>query len=133
MRTPPHILSVGSDPTLMSSRTLVLRKAGYLVDEAYAMREAIRLVEADSIDVMLICHTLAKEDQQFLISTTRQKRRLMPILCLRSNTYQSVPQTCNAVDCDPEGLLNALGRATKPTPATQLRNQRGSTRSDASG
>ena len=116
MRSPPHILSVGNDPLLMSSRTLILRNAGYLVDEAYTVKKAISLVAADSIDVMLICHTIAKEDQQFLISTTRQKKRLMPILCLRAITYQSVPQTCNAVDCDPEDLLNALRQAIQPTP-----------------
>jgi CheY-like chemotaxis protein len=91
MSTPPHVLSVGTDPLLLSSRTLILRAAGYQVEEAYTVKEAIRLVETDSIDVMLICHTIAKEDQQFLISTTRRKRRLMPILCLRSITYQSVP------------------------------------------
>lgn len=116
MRSPPHILSVGSDPILMSSRTLILRKAGYLVDEAYTVKKAISLLEADSIEVMLICHTIAKEDQQFLISTTRKKKRLMPILCLRAIAYQSVPQTCNGVDCDPEDLLYALRQAIQPAP-----------------
>ena len=115
MRTPPHILSFGSDPILMSSRTLILRKAGYEIDEARTLKQAIGLVEADSIEVILICHTIAKEDQQFLISTTRKKKRLMPILCLRAINFESVPATCRGVDVDPEDLLYALRQAVRAT------------------
>ncbi|HXA84632.1 MAG TPA: hypothetical protein VNZ47_06130 [Candidatus Dormibacteraeota bacterium] len=108
MMTPPHILSVGINPALMSSRSLILRNAGFLVEEARTVDKAINLVEADSIDVMLICHTIAKNDQQVLVSAVREKRRLMPILCLRSHAYDSVPRTCTAVDNDPEVLLNTI-------------------------
>jgi DNA-binding response OmpR family regulator len=92
MTTPPHILSVGKNPTLMSSRSLILRNAGYLVDEAYSVDKAINLVEADAIDAVLICHTVSRNDQQALISTVRKKRRLMPVLCVRSYAYESVPK-----------------------------------------
>jgi len=115
MRTPPHILSVGSDLILMSSRTLILRKAGYEVDDARTVKQAISLLGADSIEVMLICHTIGKEDQQLLISTARQKKRLMPILCLRAINFESVPATCRAVDNDPEDLLYALRQAVRAT------------------
>jgi CheY-like chemotaxis protein len=114
MTTPPHILSVGKDPTLMSSRSLILRDAGYLVDEAYSVDKAINLVEADSIDAVLICHTVPRNDQQALISTVRKKRRLMPVLCIRSYAYESAPQTCIAIDNEPEVLLNTVKMVTKP-------------------
>lgn len=121
MTTPPHILSVGNDPILMASRSLILRGAGYLVEEAYTVDKAISLVEADSIDAMLICHTIARNDQQVLISAVREKRRLMPILCLRSYAYESVPRTCTAVDNDPEVLLNRVKLATQPPARGPLR------------
>jgi DNA-binding response OmpR family regulator len=114
MTTPPHILSVGANPTLMSSRSLILRSAGYLVKEAYTVGKAINLVEADSIDAVLICHTIPRDDQKVLISFVREKRRLMPILCIRSNAYESAPGTCTAVDNDPELLLNTVKLVTQP-------------------
>jgi DNA-binding response OmpR family regulator len=114
MTTPPHILSVGANPTLMSSRSLILRGAGYLVEEAYTVDKAINLVEADSIDAVLICHTIPRDDQMVLISFVRQKRRLMPVLCIRSNAYETAPRTCVAVDNDPEELLKSLKMATAP-------------------
>ena len=114
MITPPHILSVGKNPNLMSSRSLILRNAGYLVDEAYSLDKAINLVEADSIDAVLICHTVPRNDQQALISTVRKKRRLMPVLCIRSYAYESAPQTCIPVDNEPEELLNTVKMVTKP-------------------
>ena len=44
MTTPPHILLVGNNLILMSSRSLILRNAGYLVQEAYTVDKAITSV-----------------------------------------------------------------------------------------
>ncbi len=126
MTTPPRILSVGNDPTLMASRTLILRGAGYFVEEAYAVGKAINLVAADSIDAMLLCHTIARSDQQVLISVVREKRPLLPILCLRSYAYESVPRTCTAVDNEPEALLHALKSAITPPMQIDGQGQRDS-------
>jgi hypothetical protein len=72
-------------------------------------------VEADSIDaVLLICHTIPRGDQQVLIAAVPEKRRLMPILCIRSNSYETAPRTCTAGDNEPEALLNTLKLATAP-------------------
>jgi DNA-binding response OmpR family regulator len=98
----------------MSSRSLILRSAGYLVEEAYTIDKAINLVEADSIDAMLICHTVPRDDQKVLIAFVRDKRKLMPVLCIRSSAYETAPRTCVAVDNDPEELLKSLKMATAP-------------------
>lgn len=108
---PVYILSVGKNPSLMSSRSLLLRAAGYRVEEAYTVDKAVNLVEEDFIDAMLLCHTISRDDKQVLISTVRRKRPSMPVLCLRSYAYESVPRTCIAVDNDPEEMLNALRNA----------------------
>lgn len=117
--TPPHILSVGNNPSLMASRTLVLRGAGYLVEQAHTVDKAISLVAEDFIDAMLICHTVPRNDQQVLISAARRKRPLIPILCIRSYDYESVAKTCIAVANDPEALLHAVRKAvTAPDPGS---------------
>lgn len=107
----PHILSIGKDHSLMSSRSMILRGAGFAVEEAYTAEKAIKLVDQDSIDATLICHTIPKPEQNMLISTIRSKRRLMPILCITSYAFETTPKTCIAVENDPEALLNALQRA----------------------
>src|SRR5689334_4483388 len=113
MPTPPHILSVGTDPTLMSSRTLLLLNAGYAVQEAFTLDKAKDLVHADSIDITLLCHTVPEREQRLLIYQVREKRSLMPILCIRAYDHQSVPRTCVAVSNEPEALLRALKSAVQ--------------------
>jgi CheY-like chemotaxis protein len=109
----PRILSVGKNPTLISSRTLILRSTGYTVDEAYSVDKARTLVESDLIDLTLICHTVSRNDQQTIISFIREKRQLMPILFIRSYAFESAPRTCIAVNNDPEDLLNTVRLATE--------------------
>ena len=120
MTTPPHVLSVGNNPSLMASRTMILRGAGYLVEEVQNVETAINLVAEDFIDAMLICHTVPRNEQQILISAARRKRSLMPILCIRSYAYESVPRTCIAIDNDPEALLNAVRKAVIPSPPDSI-------------
>jgi DNA-binding NtrC family response regulator len=88
----PHILSIGKNHNLMSSWSLILRKAGYVVQEAQTPEEAIGLVESDLIDAMLICHTIARAEQKMLIAAVRAKQRLMPILCVRSHASEDTAQ-----------------------------------------
>lgn len=76
------ILSMGYDPHLMSVRTLLLRGAGYVVDEAYDRAAALSRAQCDTVDALLICHTVPKSDKRWLIANVREKRRLLPILCL---------------------------------------------------
>src|SRR5205814_9915631 len=93
----PRILSVGIDPLLMVSRTLLLRNAGYSVVEAHSVDKAISIVESDStdsIDLTLICHTLPKSEKKWLIAVVREKRRLMPILYIQPLPFASAPRTC---------------------------------------
>src|SRR5215831_1499585 len=98
MPSPKHILSIGKDPALMSSRTMVLLDAGYAVQEALTLDKAKELIHSDSIDVTLLCHTVPERDQRLLIYLIREKRRLMPILWIRAYDHQSAPRTCIAVD-----------------------------------
>ena len=119
MPSPPHILSVGKDRHLMWSRSMILRTAGYSVDEAYTVEAAIKLVDQDSIDAMLICHTVPGREQNLLISTVRSQRRLMPILCIKAYVFETTPKTSIAVENDPDALLNALRQAlNRPEKST---------------
>jgi hypothetical protein len=109
----PRILSIGKDATLMSKRKSLLLAAGYAVEEADSVDEAISLATLDSIDATIICHTVFQTERHLFISTVRQQNQLLPILCLRSYPYQPAPQTCIAIENEPEVLLNAIAKATR--------------------
>jgi hypothetical protein len=90
----PAAFSRSAKSILLSSRSLLLRSAGYAVDEAYTVDKAISLVEADSIDAVLICHTVPRGDQQVIIAAVREKRRLSPLL-IRADSARSALKWCS--------------------------------------
>jgi DNA-binding response OmpR family regulator len=105
------ILSISSDPQLMVTRTLLLRRAGYAVDEAYEKAAALSRAQCDSVDALLICHSVPKAERRWLIARVREKRKLMPILCLTVGMDHLPDDSCTGVPSDPEELLNALAQA----------------------
>jgi hypothetical protein len=111
LMTSPGIVLMGCDPHLMNIRTLLLQGAGYVVDEAYEKTAALSRAQCDSVDALLICHTVAKHDRQWLIARIRGKRELMPILCLTVGIHEVPGDGCIAVEHGPEKLLNALRQA----------------------
>jgi DNA-binding response OmpR family regulator len=117
----PCILSMGDDPHLMTVRTLLLRSAGYVVDEAYERGAALGRAQCDSVDALLICHTVPKFERRWLIANVREKRKLMPILCLTLWIHESKDEGCISVESDPEELLNALRLAIKLPGGPELR------------
>jgi hypothetical protein len=109
----PCVLSMGCDLHLMMARTLLLKSAGYVVDEAYDRTAAFSRAQCDSVDALLICHTVPKSERRWLIANVREKRRLLPILCLTLGFYELPDKECIGVENDPEELLNALRWAIK--------------------
>jgi hypothetical protein len=113
-----RILSLGKDATLMRSRTMVLRAAGYDVSEAYSVEKAIALASSDLIDVSVICHTVDRKERQLFISAVRRQRQMLPVIFIRALAYESAPATSIAIDNDPEILLNAVRLATNRKPSS---------------
>ncbi|HEY1939302.1 MAG TPA: hypothetical protein VGJ33_15330 [Candidatus Angelobacter sp.] len=106
-----RILSFGYDRQLMSLRSMVLRTAGYDVLEVYSQSDAMRLATSNAVDILLICHTVPKQDQCSLTVWTREWRPDMPILCIIANDFAMAADGCLAVDNAPVLLLDAVNRA----------------------
>jgi hypothetical protein len=66
-----RILSLSYDRSLMSIRCAILRSAGYQIVEVYSLDDALRFARLDAIDVLLICHTVPKEEQCKLTLSVR--------------------------------------------------------------
>jgi CheY-like chemotaxis protein len=103
-----HILSVGYDPHLMATRSMVLRSRGYAVEEAYSLAKAFQGVQSDAIDLLLICHTVSAEDRNKLITLVRSVRRLLPILCITAEQFPQPTDGCVRVTSSPVELLDAV-------------------------
>jgi DNA-binding response OmpR family regulator len=100
------VLSVGCDRLLMKIRTLVLRKAGYRVFEAYCVRDALVLAASWQLDLVLICHTVTEREQKELIGVMDILRPGLPVLCISSQKHYAENEECSLVDnCAPAFLI----------------------------
>jgi hypothetical protein len=116
----PCVLSVGFDPILMRSRSLVLRQAGFAVDEAYNLAGALALAKSGAVDLVLLCHTVSPNEQRRFISAVRKIRRLLPILCLNCQDCALPLPGCVVVDNDPLELVKTVKLAVQSPQASQL-------------
>ena len=80
-----RILSAGYDHELIQSRSLLLRQAGFVVDEAYSPLGILGLVKSASVDAVVICHTIPGNEQRWLISSVRKVHRLLPVICIKAS------------------------------------------------
>lgn len=106
-----RVLSVGRDHHLLSLRSMMLRHAGFDVIEAYSASDALRLAQSDAVDLVLVCHTLPKQEQRSIIDAIRKYRRLMPILCVIANNFVVAADERVTTDHSPQLLLDGLEQA----------------------
>ena len=110
---PLRILSVCYERKLMELRSQVLRLAGYKVDETRTLDEALRLAQTDAVDMLLICDSVPRAEQRWLISQVHEKRRLLPILCIGNQAYVSGANGCMGIEGTPAALLDAVKLAAQ--------------------
>ena len=67
-----QILICGTDSTLLSTRRDVLRSAGFDVLTASRWEDIEPLVQAPTVDALVICHTLEPKQQQTAIAVLRR-------------------------------------------------------------
>jgi DNA-binding response OmpR family regulator len=107
----PNILCVGYEPSLLETRSMILRQAGYVVQEASILAVALSSMESDSIDGVLICNSIPRKQQEWFVTQVTNKRRMLPILCVKNHLFEQCVKGCTGVDGEPNALLAALGRA----------------------
>ena len=114
------VLSVGFDPSLLMTRGLVLESAGYLVEPASSVTEALELFQSGDFDLLLLCHSVPRKDRDRLTSLIRASGSRTPIVSIAGNlgecdafanaTLEDGPNTLLA------GIRDVLVKAEK-TPA----------------
>ena len=61
--SPRIILSVGENLTLLETRNMVLRAAGYIVESARSLKQAIDHCLARDFDIVIMCHSVSSKDR----------------------------------------------------------------------
>jgi DNA-binding response OmpR family regulator len=111
-----RILSIGYDPILMPVRSLLLREAGYEVVEADSFGEALKKIKAGGFDLVLICHTVAQDEQHSLIEAMRLSWPTVPVLCLTTTPEYSDLMSHGSTACSiaPQFLTDVSNAVRNP-------------------
>jgi CheY-like chemotaxis protein len=87
----PHILSVGSDPSLLESRRIVLQQAGYTVTTAVGFIEAMQQCRSGrKFDTVIICHSLPQRDKHAIAAAFRANCP-SPLVAIRKSWTEQPP------------------------------------------
>jgi DNA-binding response OmpR family regulator len=76
------ILSIGSDPDVLTRRSSVLAETGYAIVSVTDLRKAAEKIANEEFDVLLVCNSLAEEDCRQLVNMSRRHRPFMRVVLL---------------------------------------------------
>jgi hypothetical protein len=79
-----RILSFGYEPVLMAVRALLLRKAGYQVQNALSRESVMKHLDFGEFHLLIICHTVPSDEQNSLIASVHRVWPGLRIVCLSS-------------------------------------------------
>jgi hypothetical protein len=108
-----RVLTFGYDRMLVDLRSRVLRMSGYEVEEKFTLPEASAAAQSDLIDAFVMCHTVPTEERKQLVRAIRMTRKLIPILCVRSNQCDVIPSSCVSVENSPVAMVDAVKAAVR--------------------
>jgi hypothetical protein len=102
------ILLAGQDYRLLSTRAAVLKKTGANVMCCDAS-EALKLVESEPVDLIVLCHSLAEIEAERIAERAHSRSEGPKVLFLTLDAYQGTPYPNAKFDAmslpDPTGLI----------------------------
>jgi CheY-like chemotaxis protein len=102
------LLNVGYDQALLSTRTLVLRSAGYIVESAVSIEEAFQRFRTGDFDLVILCHSIPEEARQRLIQQIRDYGSATPVVFIAANAAAGDRFADFSVDSLPRSLLRTI-------------------------
>jgi len=111
-----RVISFGYDPMLMTIRALLLRKARYKVLNTCSQQTVFTQLESRVFQLLIICHTVPADEQEFLIRCVRTRWPDVRIVCLSPVPTLSKPDRWMAASTAPE-FLEDIRRVLPPLAA----------------
>ena len=104
-----RILAVSYDPQLLRSRCAILRKAGYILEPATSMNEAINRFQAIDFDLVLLGHSIPVPERDLLLRVIRASGSLAPVVTVAPLT-DPLPYAPaeTIIESSPEKLLSGI-------------------------
>lgn len=102
------ILSVGMDGELLSTRSAVLRAAGYIVESADSLKGAVDRFLGGDFDLVTLCHSIPMKDRGRLACLIRASGSRTPVLCVSKEPGQSDPFATATIEDTPLQLLGCI-------------------------
>jgi DNA-binding response OmpR family regulator len=92
---------------------MLLRHAGFVVDEAFNVKAALAVIKADSVAAVLLCHTIPESEQHWLISAAHKVRKSLPIVCINDREYFMSHENCCGTTNEPAHLIEIVKKVTQ--------------------
>ena len=102
------ILNVSTNPSLLETRSLLLRTAGYIVVEQSSTKAAANELLSGDFDAVILCHSITQEQRDRLVNLIRTQRPSTPILIITGRFGQFDRRVDAVVENDPESLLQEV-------------------------
>jgi CheY-like chemotaxis protein len=108
------ILSVDDEPTILSTRQLILEGAGYQVLSAADGNQALRLFCDEPVDLVLLDYVMPGIDGGLVAHQMKQLKRRVPILLVSASPVPEDTLTCIDYRCDKgQGPLQLLEKISE--------------------
>lgn len=96
---PKSVLSISYDPSLLTTRQMLLEQAGYSVVSAHGFTEALEQCHAAQYDIVLMGHSMPRKDKSALAAAIRE-HCAAPILSIRRPDEPPLPEADYSVESD---------------------------------
>ena len=107
-----RILSISYDRSLLSTRQLILEQAGYEVTSALGFTDALEWCKKGAFDLVLIGHSIPREDKQTLVKVARMVSQAPVLSILRPTSVPLAEVDYSVKSADgPEALIAAVENA----------------------
>jgi DNA-binding response OmpR family regulator len=106
------ILTYGNDPVLLTTRRLVLEKAGYRVFTTLEFSDAMLVLLNQQIDVLLLCHSLHDDERRGILETAHAITQDVKCVILHYDGLAVPMENAEVVEGleGPNTLLRAIGK-----------------------
>ena len=102
------VLSIGFDQALLKTRNLVLQSAGYIVESASSLKEAIDRFQSGDFDLILLCYSIPRQDRGRLTTFFRQSGSRTPIVSIAGAPGEHDRVANATLEDDPKKLLAGI-------------------------
>ncbi|MEO8725295.1 MAG: hypothetical protein ABI383_04160 [Acidobacteriaceae bacterium] len=103
------VLHVGIDSTLLTSRSEVLRRAGFIIVPTASVAEAMRIFLSGDFDMVIVCHSTSAAERRALVNLVHSHSSSVPVVLVTMFPEQDFIVDA-VVDNEPKELARELAR-----------------------